>query len=554
MQLRRIIPILLTALLPLLYLLHLESDPIAGLFGVLWSDEGAYLLPARNLVLYGNQHLFPAEYYMPEFTAPLLYRFGQLTMTHANTVWGVRFGMVLCVLLAMGLIARLAARHHGNREAGIHCFAMLLLTPMLFFYARTGLSEGLQFLTMAGIFWVLCGLYQARQPGRIRLYAMLAAVLIALLFLTKVTSVAACIGLTVATLAAISRHPHKYQVTMWSGLAGAIAFALLFFTLLDGNYNQWHLNNFGNSVYGEVVPHDLGTLWVFLRKHFIGLYHFLTLMPIFAFGFPALLLAADRKRDGFLWLLWLATIVTLAVESFFSGELRRSFFGLSMLMVLAGFTIDRFTAVGTRSDGNSMSRRLSWAMIACFGAGLLFFLLRAVVSGDIIYLILGVTYALVLANILFLRGEHLKRPRQMLLTLCAIVSLVPIFYQSFWAPRSIEIAIRQVEEAIPPDASISGAMLPWYFLGMQRRMIFTNCRADNWSIANDIEELPPELTQYFLIHTQMANEGTCLPPHFGQYEKILEFRIFYPFNKGIGYGGSRRWALYQPFTLYKRRD
>src|SRR5262249_39644111 len=145
--------------------------------------------------------------YFPEFTVPLLYWYGLLTITKSDPVTFVRWGMALQVLLGQFILARIAAKYHHNRTAGYACMLVLLLTPMLYFYARIGLSEGMQFLLMAYDLWLLYELWQTQDARKATYYSMGSAALIALILLSKITSIGLCIGLTITTITAIFMHP-----------------------------------------------------------------------------------------------------------------------------------------------------------------------------------------------------------------------------------------------------------------------------------------------------------------------------------------------------------
>lgn len=556
MRVLRFSPLVMLAILLVgLYFLRLESDSIAAMFGILWSDEGAYLLPARNQVLYGAAHLFAGDRYIPETTAPLLHRFALALMSKADTVYWLRFGMAVWVLTGIGLIARLAARYHGDAKAGLSAALVLLLTPMLFFYARIGLSEGLQFTLMALSLNILYALHKEQKPQRAALLAMALAASIGFLFISKVTCVAGAAGLTLAGLVCMANKPHPWRLVILSGLAGVLMLVLVFICWFGDDFSTWFGNNFGTYVYGEMVAGGGGQgVWQFLRKHFIGINHFTTLMPIFVLGFPALVIAAN-KRD-FLSLLWLATFTMLLLESFLAPELRRNFFGMSMLIILASLTIGQFLREGVPAIKTpGIPSRLSWGLILLYALGVLSFIGRSMIALDGFFIMLGATFGLLMALVLFVRGPDGVRARKMLLVVLGITSLAPMLYQSIFSPYTVRNAIAHMEALIPPDAAASGMMLPWYFQGMKREMVFTNCRPGNWAMANDIEEVPEHFTRFYVTHPDMLeNYPECLPPHFERYKKVLEFKIFHPINKGIDYGSSQKWKTVQPFVMYERKN
>ena len=76
----KIVGTLLAIVLPLLYVLHVDSDNIDGLFGIYWTDAGAYLLSAKNAALFGQMHPFIADAWKPELRTPLLHYFALATI------------------------------------------------------------------------------------------------------------------------------------------------------------------------------------------------------------------------------------------------------------------------------------------------------------------------------------------------------------------------------------------------------------------------------------------------------------------------------------------
>ena len=544
--------ILVCCVLAALYLLHDESDSIAGLFGILWNDEGAYLLSAKNEALFGHAHLFAGDRWFPEYTAPLLYRYGLLTILPGNSIWLVHVGMGLQVLAAELLLARLAARYHGNWRAGAQCLLILMLTPLLFFYARIGLSEGMQFLIVALQLTALYELYTAKKTSVIMLLAAICAMLIAALLLSKITSVAVCVGLAIATLAALFTHPTlvcPWRVVMLSIAAGGVALTGLFGWWVGGHSVTWVSNNFG-SVFQYYTPGSGGAFIHHLIEHFIGLPFFFTMMPLLMLGFIGLFMAADRSR-GFLWLLWLATVVTMAIEATFGGDLRRSFFGISLMMTLAGFVVAEYAQGGVWPVRWTKSRVVAAGMVGLKVAGMVAFAFLVYVNDDIIYIILAVTSLVLLALALVVRGRQHAIAYEAVLILTCLSALVPILYQSVFAPRTIMDAAAQIEKVVPEDATITGITAGWMFQGLRRQIIFTNCVPESYDYANDPKTLPQD-RHYFHMNSALLSTAVseCFPKDFEHYKEVLGVQIFLPMNKGAGYGQMRVWQL--PFNLYEQ--
>jgi len=122
--------------------------------------------------------------------------------------------------------------------------------------------------------------------------------------------------------------------------------------------------------------------------------------------------------------------------------------------------------------------------------------------------------------------------------------------QVIFAPRTISKALTALEKAIPADESVATYM-PWYFQGLRRQTIFTQCKEGHLFIGNPIESLPKE-NRFFMPMTHMVGTTSCNPLDFDAYAPKMEFSIFLPFNKGPGYGGSRTWVWKRTFTLYEK--
>ncbi len=548
--------LLLYASLAALYVLWLQADTIGGLFGILWSDEGAYLLSAKHATIFGVAHPFAGDRYFPEYTTPLLHRLGLLVMTPENTVWGVRLTVACAVLLAQLLLARLAYRYYGDRGEARWCLLVLMLCPLLYFYARIGLSEGLQWLMLALALWGLWGLFHATRLPVALGCAVAVAVLTALLFLSKITSAAACVGLAVGVLTICFIRPRRegLRIAAVALISGVLALGAIALWFVGDAWTVWWHNNIGNHVFDENVPKTGRYLLQRLLHHYVGLHHFLTLMPVFAIGFWGLIMAADKRR-GFLYLLWVVTISTLLIESLFGGELRRSFFGLGLMMLLGGFTLREWLQHGINWQRPwPRARWLSLALVGAFLLGLLGFSYEAIMASDRIYRLLGPIFLLVIVGGAWLSGQAMRRWRYVLVGLLLLTGLLPMIFQALMAPRTTQQAVAALEARVPAESRISGSVVPWYFVGLKRELLFLNCIPSGLAIANEPRDMPYQDTYFYLTFPELADAPPiCLPPDFAQYAPVMEFQIFFPFNKGPGYGGSRNWLWWRPFVLYKKQ-
>ena len=541
------------SVLATLYVLHNESDLISGLFGILWSDEGAYLLSAKSKVLFGQAHLIPTDGWRPEYIAPLLHRYGLLTILPNDPVWLVRFGMGLQVLLGQLLVARLAARYHGHWRAGAQCMLVLMLNPLLFFYARIGLSEGMQFLLVAINLNILYALWHIQNPRAGMGYAVLSAAVIALVLVSKITSLGICVGMTVATLVAIGANAslrHQWRMVAVSGVTGLLVVGLLYWWWIDGATDVWVRSNFG-VVYNYYAASSTGDFLTHVSDYLIGLPYFLSLMPILILGLPGLFMAADRRR-GFLWLLWVMTMATLAVEAPFGGELRRSFFGLTGMMILAGFTIGDYLRAGIGRVVWNRCRMLSALVIGLKVAGALVFTVFAVQYDDTIYTVLGMTWLALATLVMLVRGERYRMAYPLLMGLLAITAMIPILYQSLFSPYTVDEAERAIEAIVPEDATVTGILAGWYFQGLRRQIIFTDCVPQGFTYANDIKTLPADRRYFHMITEDIKPAiASCYPAHFENYTKVATTPILNPYNKGAGWGGSKKWLWRMYFRLYE---
>lgn len=551
-SLRKPLMLVLLLLVPILYVLALEADSIAGLFGILWTDEGAYMLSAKHMALFGTTHPLPGEAYQPEYATPLLHYVGVLAIDAGNTQWGIRFVMCLAVLGALALMVRLAARYQSNSADTRLTALAMMLCPMFYFYARVGLSEGLQLLVLAGALTALHQLYVTDRRHMALTMAACVGALTGLLLVAKLTSAAACVGLAVGLVSTAYLRPnpsHRIAVMASAAIAGLLSLLFLYFCWFYGHESIWWTNNIGTDVFYENVPHDWEYAWQRLNHHFVGLHHFLSLMPIFAIGFWGLSIAAG-KRGQFLWIFWLVAMVTLGIESIFGGELRRSFYGLSMMMVLGAICLPEWRREGINWGLVPNARIPALLLMGCFVLGLLSFIYEASMVGDPIYRVAGPFFLATLLLGTFLSGAGLRRIRTLMLVAILMLSIAPMLLQVIFAPRTISKALTALEKAIPADESVATYM-PWYFQGLRRQTIFTQCKEGHLFIGNPIESLPKE-NRFFMPMTHMVGTTSCNPLDFDAYAPKMEFSIFLPFNKGPGYGGSRTWVWKRTFTLYEK--
>ncbi len=515
---------LAAGLLVFLYVHHLEADNIGGLFGVFWDDEGAYLLSAKNQVLFGAAHLFENDRWQPELIAPLLHWLGTLLITPEHPAFNIRLAMALSVLAGAAVLAWVAYKHFRNAERAILCFIIILLNPVLFFYARAGLSENLQFLLLALNMSILFQLYHAATARLAAIWTIAAGVGIASLFIAKISAAPVCVALGIGALGCLKDRIHLialFLLTVALAIGGYFYFAVL-------DWNAWWQANIAVQTVQQ-TPHGLvEALKKFCGKFYAISYYF-CLMPIFALYLATLAKGAEKKN--FLFLLFVITVLTLIIESFFGGDIRRNFFGIALLSIFAGFSF----------GDSKMKSKIGLGVLGMHLIGAAALCYTAFMNSDALYLMLA---ALFIAIGILAIVAH----QTLLAGLLAITALVPMGYQAFLAPSSWQNMNQEIETLLPKDAVLAGAIAPWYLLNTHRRIVLTNCGTlTNYS--NDFDHLPFSHNVYFISSVPDGND-VCWPKSFAHSKKIGSAAFFYPKNLGAWQANSNDWSYKTVLTVY----
>lgn len=537
--------LLLAALFPALYLMRLDADTIGGLFGIFWDDEGAYLLSAKNQVLFGAAHFFDGDRWLPELLSPLLHQLALWVMSPADPVFSIRLAVALHVLLGATLIAWVAHKYTGSLPQAAACFAIVLLNPVLFFYARIGLAEGLQFLLLALILATLFLLHQAKQSQVLWLCA-LGGALTGGLLVSKLSAAPACIGLSLgAVLSLWQNRMVRRKILPAAGFAlGAMAVIGLYATAGIGDRwpDWWRMHT---SELARRAPFDLRIALSVFQVKLSDIAYYFTLMPIVALYFCCLFVGAGKPK-GFLNMLSLVALVIVFLESFFGGEIRRNFFSIAMMSVVAGFTyLDYLQAGVPRLRPLTFAKTFAALLIALHLMGVAYLFYLAVNYYDSIYMILCAVFLLLFLLLAAASGARYLPARKLLSGVVILCSLLPMAYQAFLTPRTREEASRVLEEAVAEDGVITGAAAPWVLLGVKRRIVMTNCTWQDARInfGNDIEAVPIPY-DYFISITPDRNLDHCTPPDFVRFRQKEHVVMFSPSNLG-GRGDSSAFWKYQ---------
>lgn len=546
----------LAAAIVLLYFLRLGADGIAGMFGIFVADEGPYLLAAKNQILFGAAHLLENDRYQPEYIAPLLHRFALLTITMAEPLFWLRLGIGLQVVAGMALIARLAGKYHQSAASALACFLCLLLNPILFFYARIGLSEGMQFFLLALILTLLFRLHRCQRMREAAALAGGIGALTAVMLLAKVGAVSAGIGAGVGLLAALGINPGLSRKPLLAGIAAlsGIIVVLLYLGALGQHLPDWIYANLLHAWNQLPDNADNAVQRTLIKMPYLA--YLLSLMPVFALYLLSPLAADGKKRD-FVFLLCLMTTVIIIAEFAITGSdnstgsIRRNFFGLAMLSVVAGFTCREYMDRGITFSFRNSPLKVTAAVIALLYLGGHAFLLRwALQHSDLPYIVFNALFLLIAALAVAAASARL---RCLLMIVAALASLAPMLFQAFFTPRTREQIITAVENIMPEDAFLIGYAAPWYLSGLRRKVIFHNCSNGDADVyyANPADSLPAGKL-YFMGIVPM-HEDACAPKDPDRYRFVTKFRLFIPENYGGLYGVSANWSYGKIFYLYEKR-
>jgi hypothetical protein len=444
--------------------------------------------------------------------------------------------MSITMLLGMFIIASTAYRYHGrDRNAFLHCVILVALSPILYFYARAGLSEGLQFFILAIVLALQYALFQATQWRRACLLTSAAAALIALFIVAKITGLPASVGLTAGILAALWLNPNlkardKRLAMFTAGNVGLIALFGWIALLTDGKITHWLLANFASANMEDMAPQSLGRFIYFLKQRILGVGYYWALAPIFILGLIGLCLAS-QQRKSYLFTLWVTTIVTLLVEAHFGGEVRRNFFSLALLMILAGFTVREFLERGVLLQSPSLVTGISILVVLahCFGLG--FVLAKSILLHDPVYIAFAALFLALMAMAFLAKGDQGKLVRQFCVSIWAVCALAPMLYQVFLAPNTIRDAARAMEEKIPVEAVVFGNVPTWNFHTLKRRIIYTNCARVGLRSMNPNAILPTDRQRFLLTYPVDREMPECYPADLESYRPLLKFTMFFIGNR-----------------------
>lgn len=556
--------IIAAAILMVCYVSGVERDGIAGLFGVFWSDEGTYLLSARNQALFGTAHFFDADRWRPEWMSPLSHYYALLTISPDNPTQLMRMGVAIQVLLGMGIIAWLAAKYHASPRHALACLLCLLLNPVLFFYARVGLAEGMQFLVLSFILVGLFYLGSAPSFKRALAIAALCGALTSVLFFSKISAIGIAIGCSIGAAWTIGTNQRLTPIQkLWGclgfGLGGlAVAYAYLGLWL-GPDFSGWWSVNIEEHAAGQVDMSLADRLSHFHLK-FAYLAYFTSLMPVFALFFFALPMAADRSR-GFVFTLLIIALATMLVEVVIvnpstMGTIRRNFFSLTMASVLFGFLCLEFIESGVRWRFKGYPLMIP-AMLAflLYAYGMGFFAQWIVRQGDRLYSIFTLVFLAVTALLIICsRSPEWRRQRAVIASALALFAFAPMPYQAFFAPQTRLEINASLEQSLPENAVILSYVAPWYLQGLKHKVIFTNCKYPGSSLGyvNDIDQVPAFSAPTYFISERKIEQEVCPPSDYRNYQPRALYRVYIPENYGGLYSFSENWRIYRHLYVYEK--
>ncbi len=552
----KIIIAVLALLLPVLYLIATDADNISGLFGIFWMDESIYMMAAKNQALFGSAHPFAADHWLPELRTPLAHYLGVRTITSEHLMLWPRFVTGVCVLLGAALIANLAGKYYGNRWHGLICFVCILLNPILFFYARLALSEGLQFFIVALILTVLFALHKATRFSQAMRLAGAGGLLAGALFVSKISSVTACAALSIGAGLAIYLNPsisRKIAVGGFYIAGGIAAVTLFFFGYVGSQFDPWWSINMADGLQAiDITPQNLTMLASALSTSITGIFAHLCLMPIFAFYFLSLVMI-PRKERGFLFILGVITVILLFLDPIYGAVIRRNFFSLTLLSAFFGFVCADYLSAGiARNAPDTVAQKAGIFLFAAHILCAASFAALFATFGDWLYVLLTTIFILISLLALFAAGAASRRARHGLALVALLCALLPMLFQDFLAPYTRREVNEAIEAATPPDAIIAGVRAPAYFEG-RRRVALANCvhAYIPVSYGNDVDLLANEKYFYYLSATPQDHDS-CGPADLKRYTTLGSFEVFYPDNEGFQAGPSFFWKYKKRFFLYQK--
>ena len=356
---------LLAAIIIFLYTHNMEADSISGLFGIWWDDEGVYLLAAKPGAIRPDTLLFWGPL-APELMTPLLHQLALATMTPTDPIT-VKRAIVVTVICADALMAWIAGHYHHNLKYGVICFVVTLLNPVLFFYARSGLTEGPQFLLFALSLVLVYQLYLAKHFSHSVTFACLNGAVVALLFFAKISAIAACAGLSVAMLMATISNTsispqRRYCIIAAYILTGVLVITACFYFMVGTDLHYWWRSNIATQAAHRTSINPFRIIRIVVQRMPIMAHH-LTLMPILGVYSLALLPLSRYPKRSFPHILCLMATVIILIESTFGDEIRRNVFSFDVLGFLAGFTVCDYIEHGVVFDFRRDSRFSKLCMV-----------------------------------------------------------------------------------------------------------------------------------------------------------------------------------------------
>jgi hypothetical protein len=370
------------------------------------------------------------------------------------------------------------------------------------------------------------------------------------MFIAKISAITACIGIAAGFCAVLyyTKDPaQRLQLAITAFLAGSACIGWYFLSMPQEIWSEWWRVNIEDQASQRILTDPVA--WVF---KFPALLHFLCFTPIFAVYAFALPIAAQQSKN-FIHMLFIITTCILLLDIFLGGDIRRNLFGLSMLSILSGFVCTEFFQNGVSIPAHPRSWKIIFALsfVGFFMWGALANLWAGMSNASVIYISASLIFLVLMATTLFC--SHKKQVRYGLMICTAILSLLPMFFQSLFAPYTRIEGVAALEQVTDPQGLILSSTIAWIYPELKRRMVITNCTQRgpmgirNVQYTNDVDTVPKQQAMYYVPISKADEE--CAPKDIKQYQPIGIYQLFSPENPIGWLKADTRCLFVQRFML-----